>query len=166
MGYSDQKYHARPLVNSMLSNGGTATFTTTTAGTGTQTGIGTFKSYRRRTRINNIRLFTVTAAAANALVTDFIVLNGTNTVGTLTAAPAAGTFSDFVMAANVVTTSTVTNSFANGSTGTATITTTTTQSIFGTGSAPTLTVVSTATASAQSGGVYVIDFEEIEQFDL
>lgn len=164
MGYSDQKYHSRPLVNSVI--GGTATFTTTTAGTGTQAAIGFFKPYKRRTKINNIKIFTVTAAAANALVTNFVLLNGTNTVGTLTAAPAAGSASDFVMVANVVSTVTQTTTLPNGSTQVGTLTLTTTQQIFGTGSAPTLTIISTATASAQVGGTYNIFFEEIEQPDV
>lgn len=164
MGFSDQKFYARPLENvAVVAPASLGTITA--SGTATITAAIVLQEFKRRTKINAVRVYTVGAGnVTGGTILNF--LNGTNTFAVCTAVATTGSFADATINANIVTTSTVTNSFSNGSTAVATITTTTTQAILSSNTQPTVTVLAIGTASAQTIGTYAVWMECQEQFDV
>lgn len=163
MGYSDQKFYARPLT--LVANAAVATGTATVSGTSTLATAFPLKKYKKRTAINFIRALTVTAPAANTTVPKISVLNGTNTLATIAPSATLNAWADGTQVANVTATATQTTTLANGSTVVSTVTTTTTQAILGTDTAPSITLLAVSTASGANYGAYQLYFEEQEQFD-
>lgn len=139
MGYSDQKYQARPLV--LVGAGAVDMGTSTGAGTASNSlaspTANPLPAFNRRTQINAIKVEVIAApnAAATALVMGF--LNGTGTFGsvTLTTATAGQILSGVMTAGNA---------------------------IFAAAGQPTYNVIGTFTASGGTAGKYAIQFEQQE----
>lgn len=140
MGYSDQKYYARPLE---LVGAGAVDF-------GTSTGAGTasnslasptanpLPAFSQKTQINNIQVEVIAAPNANATALVMGFLNGTATFGsvTLTTATAGQILKGVMTAANAV---------------------------FAAQGQATYNVIGTFTASGGTAGKYAIQFEQQEQ---
>jgi len=135
MGYADQKYHAHPQITAMDSG---------TAGTSTASGNNVISTgptnqalpnFFRRTAVQSVRVYVITAPQTNVsgLVLNF--LNGTNTFASVTVG------SSTVGSVLTGTMSTAYNTFTSGS-------------------GPTLQVTASATAASMTLGVYDVDFDE------
>lgn len=140
MGYSDQKFYARPLVKEASINFGTSTG----AGTASNSlGIpaGTYlPKFIKRTQVKNVRVACTTIPNASATAVVISLLNGTNTFAAITVTTATqGQFLDGVMTAS--------------------------NAVFAAGGAVTGNIIGTFTASGGNAGVYDVYFEEQELFD-
>lgn len=137
MGYSDQKFYARPLVALGAFDLGTSTGAGTASNSLTQTAANVLPAFARRTQVGNVQVECITApnAAATALVLSF--LNGTATFAavTLTTATVGQVISGVMTAANA---------------------------IFAAGGQPTEGLIGTFTASGGTAGKYSIQFEQQE----
>ena len=140
MGYSDQKFYARPLIDLGAFDFGTSTGVGTASNTIAQTASQMLPAFARRTKIGNIQLVCEVAPNASATVLTLSFLNGTNTFGTavLTTATASQVISGVITSA------------ANA--------------VFSANGEPTMGLIGTFTASGGTAGKYVISFEQQEQF--
>jgi hypothetical protein len=135
MGYSDQKYYARPLEQ----------YVSIIFGTATASGTNTLASptspllpvYIRKTKLTAFSVLPTTAAAVGVVAGTFVILNGTATAGQCSVVGAAGTA--------IVGTITA----ANASVGT------------GTGFTYEL-ILNTATASGVATGTFTVQVEATE----
>jgi hypothetical protein len=138
MGYSDQKYYARPLVKVASA---VAFGTSTGAGTASNSlaqPTGTYlPQYIRRTQITGVKVVAATAIAANANPVSLNLINGTNTF----AAVAVGTATQGQTFSGVVTAS---------------------NAVFAAGGQPTMNLIGTWTASGGTSGTWDIYFEQEE----
>jgi hypothetical protein len=137
MGYSDQKFQSRPLVNA-----GTITGTATASGTNSPTGTDLNVAppqFIRKTVINSVNVECAKAVPANFTSLKFILKNGTNTAGSVTVG--TGTAGQ-VFAASLTAGS---NTYAAGA-------------------GPTFVLDGTSTASGQSLGTFNVFFEVQELF--
>lgn len=164
MGYSDQKYHSRPLID--MGNSAFLTGTLTASSTANALAAAAFKipTFVRRTKVGAARFVIKTASTTGQQV--FVLLNGTNTFATATnsSTNAAGVEFNAVMTNTASTAvSTVTNTLPNGTTQVSTVTTTTDWRIFGTNTGVTVKVTGTATVSGDSYGAHDMWLEVQEQ---
>lgn len=138
MGYSDQKFYARPQVDLGQFDLGTSTGVGTASNSLTQTAANVLPAFTRRTQVNNIEVEVVTAPNANATALVLSFLNGTNTFGavTLTTATAGQIIAGVMTPANA---------------------------IFSAGGQATEGLIGTFTASGGTAGKYRVQFEEQEQ---
>ena len=137
MGYSNSEFQVRVDVR----EGSAVSFGTATAsGAVASTDVANMKKFKRRTKVNSIRLHvtTIPNAASTALVASF--LNGTNTFGTAVLTTAAlDAYVDVTI-------------------------TTASNAIFAAADEMKINVSGTATASAAALGAYDIWIEQQEQF--
>lgn len=161
MGYSDQKYYDRQGNLVADSNVATGTFTASVAaatGTGALTPF-VLPTFKRTTKIYGASLVVKTANKIGTAVIS--MLNGTTTIGTLTASSTAssGTELQFtILNTASVSTNTQTITAANGSVSTNTITATKDWTVVASNTAPTFVVVGSATASGDTIGAYEVFF--------
>lgn len=155
MGYSDQKYYARPL--ELLGQSGALTGTFTASNTAGTLAAAAYRipKFIRPAKIDDAKLVVKTAATTGSQVIS--LLNGTVVFATTTntSTNAAGTEITFTMtntASTAVTTQTITA--ANGSVSTNTVTSTTDWRIFAAGVGVTVQVAGTATASGDTFGAF------------
>lgn len=161
MGYSDQKYHSRPLHE--LADSGVATGTYTASSTAAVGVAFTLPTFTRASRINSGKLLVKTAPTTGQSVISFV--NGTTTfaTSTISSTASAGTVIALTMTNTALTsTSTVTNTLPNGSTTVGTITTTTDYRMFAAAGQPTVAVAGTATASGNTYGTFEF-FAEVQE---
>jgi len=137
MGYSDQKYYARPFVKVA---GAIAFGTSTGAGTASnslaQPAASQLPSFLRRTAVTGLKAIAVTAPNANATPLALTIYNGTAVLGTISCAGTIGqVFTGVVTAAN---------------------------STFTAGGQPTMGLIGTFTASGGTSGTWDLYFEQEE----
>lgn len=138
MGYSDQKFYARPLINIVPSaDFGTSTGVGTASNTLASPAANPLPTFARRTTVGNIRVQCLAAPNVNATALVMSFLNGTATFATvtLTTATAGQTLSGVMTAPN---------------------------STFTAGGQPTYGVIGTFTASGGTAGKWEIYFEQQE----
>lgn len=155
MGYSDQKYYARPL--HLLGQSGVLVGTLTASSTANAIAAAAYRipKFIRPAKVIDAKLVVKTASTTGSQVIS--LLNGTNTFATTTntSTNAAGTEITFTMTNTASTAvSTQTTTLPNGSTVVGTITTTTDWRIFGTNTGVTVAVGGTGTASGDSFGAF------------
>jgi hypothetical protein len=158
MGYSDQKYYARPLLKVAAAIAfGTATAAGTASNSLAQPAATVLQNFVRRTKIDSIQVVCVTAEGGTQVgPINFTVLNGTNTVGFIAIQTATvgqvftvgGAFGTTTAVINGTASTTALGTLNNTETGTATY------SVFGTGSAPTVALIGTFTASGATSGTW------------
>ena len=135
MGYSDQKFYARPYV--AVANASLGTSTASSGSVQTYVNAVTMPVFKRATKVNKID-FTV-GIASNAASVLATLKNGTATMGTATIG--AGTAGQTI------------SLVPTGATGT-----------FTAASGPTLVLTGTETASGKSAGSFIVEFEQQELF--
>lgn len=167
MGYSDQKYYARPM--DIIGQSGVLTTTATASNTANAIAAAAYRipKFIKRTKVNAGKFVVKTASTTGQQVIS--LLNGTNTFATATNTSTNAAGSEFSItltntASTAVTTQTTT--LANGSTVVSTVTTTTDWSIFGTGVGITVAFGGTATASGDSFGAHDLWIEKMEKPDV
>jgi hypothetical protein len=166
MGFSDQKYYDRPQVMVADSNVATGTFTASVAaatGTAALTPF-TVPTFKRTSKLIAASLLVKTANKIGTMVVS--ILNGTTTIGTLTASSTAASGSELTFTLlNTASLSTATQTItaANGSTSTNTVTSTTDWTVIASNTAPTFVVVGSATASGDTLGAFEVFFTVQEQ---
>lgn len=141
MGYSDQKYLARPFIR--VANAvafGTSTGVGTASNSLAQPAASQLPAFLHRTKIVGLKAIAVTAIASNATPVNIVILNGTSTLGQVP----VGTFTA-------------------GQIGTGTVTAA--NAIFAAGGQPTMALIGTFTASGGTSGTWDIYFEQQEQPD-
>jgi len=138
MGYSDQKYYARPLVKVASAIAfGTSTGAGTASNSLAQPAASQLPEFINRTKITMVEAIAVTAIAANANPVNLTILNGTNIVAQIP----VGTFTA-------------------GQVGTATVTSA--NAVFTAGTQPTMALIGTFTASGGTSGTWDLYFEQQE----
>lgn len=141
MGYSDQKYYARPLIKAAAA---VAFGSSTAAGTASNSlaqPAGTYlPPFIRRTQITGFKVVADTAINANATPVTINLLNGTSTFGTAAVGGTLGT--QGAVASGVIT------SAANA--------------VFAAAGQPTMGLTGTFTASGGTSGTWDIYFEQDE----
>lgn len=134
MGYSDQKFYARP--QTMQADSGVATGTFTAGAACNQPLAFALPKFDRRTKVTNVKVVVKTASAANTTAVTLNFLNGTSTFAVVAITPTTATAGSEVAA---------TMTLANAT--------------FSAASGPSVTVLGTATASAQTYGAHEVFFE-------
>lgn len=138
MGYSDQKYYARPLIRVASAVAfGTSTGAGTASNSLAQPSASQLVPFVRRTQVTSMKAIAVTAIASNATPVNIVILNGTATAGVIP----VGTFTA-------------------GQIGTGTMTAA--SAVFAAGGQPTMALIGTFTASGGTSGTWDIYFEQEE----
>ena len=141
MGYSDQKFYARPL-ELVVANVGFGTATASGTNTLASPAGNPLPVYARKTSIGNVEVVVTTAVPVGSVVATLVFLNGTSTFATVAmtggTATAGQAFKGVMTPAN---------------------------STFGTQAGPTYElIVNTATVSGAATGAFQIFFEQQEIF--
>lgn len=138
MGYSDQKYYARPLISVLMGQSmGTSTGAGTASNSLAQPAGAPLPSFTNRTKINAVTVIPTVAPNANATALVMSFLNGTSTFATvtLTTATAGQVLTGVMTPANAV---------------------------FAAAGQPTFNLIGTFTASGGTAGAYTVLFEQQE----
>lgn len=164
MGYSDQKYYARPLELMGQSASVTGTFTASSTAGAVAAAAYRIPKFIQRSKVVAAKLIVKTAPTTGLQVIS--LQNGTAVFATTTntSTNAAGSEITFTLTNTAsLSTNTQTITFSNGLVTTNTVTSTTDWSIFGAGTGITVSVAGTATASGDTFGAFDLWVESTEQ---